>query len=1454
LMWCCLDNEGNSNQEEPVPVISLNRRFFEWDDKEPPDPEIRLAFGLEEGGVGWDELLLKRRVVILAEAGSGKSTEMAERARITAASCRYSFHATVEDVGRDGLEQALSVSGQESLNAWRASNEEAWFFIDSVDEAKSGGIRLEKVVRRLADGIHGAEQRAHIILSGRITDWEFRKDLESLKRWLPVSSKVSKSEATAEEELLRIIRQERRRDEAPPPSELPFVARMAPLDRERVRLFAQGMSTPNLDRFLEAVEIANLWHFARRPLDLDWLVRFWQSEGRLSSLAEMVERSISERLKETNTDRAREDTLDSAAARHAVERVGAAMVFGRQATIAIPDSEVTFTSDSPLDLSDVLPDWSPENRLLLLSRPVFDPATLGRARFHNDNDSVVRGFLTARWLLRLRRANLSTNALFDLLFARSYGLEVIRPSLTETVAWLSLWDKDVANEVVRRGPLLLLGSGDPATLSPDVRRHALVALAGELTAGDQELLWWDHDKLRRFAQADLGSVVASLWPQYRTNKQVARVLLRIAWLGALKDCAKLAYDAAFDTGLDSTARVFAGRALLVTADEAARKSYAELVMAEESTLPKRMVRDAMVDLFPTLIGVEELLEMLEAMDDSSEETGLGFDSEGPRLVGKLNAPSDLEKLLRGLLTQVGGELGEHAHYPPSKREVTYFPAMAVAALRLLQVGPPDSAPEVAVDAILRICNRWDHGAGIRASANSALKELHRTSARRRTAFWRVAHSLRSSRARQKIDQLWQMEILGYPAGLQIEDVDWLLADGLARGEDDRRLAVDAALTICRSAGEPPGLSWKISSAVSSDAVASEVYREVREPRRPSPEHLEKERELREIESANAAEQAKRDQSWIDFIRELRNDYERIENLRIPAPSGINSDLLDLWRLLNGASSQSRYAIDSVAPLERIAGAEIAAAAQAGLIAYWRNSAPLLRSQRPAKERDTIRSGDLMGLTGVTMEAASVSGWVDRLSFMEATRAAGYATLEINGFPRWMSQLAAAKSAEVRAVLMAEILDEITRTEPVHRDTLHNVAYGDEEIAKLLGPVLLDDLATRAQVPLGALSLILHIIRRGVLQERAPQFIKLGVERFQKEPDVDAAVQYLAAVFSLDPKAAAKVLAARVAPLNADEQATLVDRFLSASFGDSISGSVFNTTDVPAETLDELVRLTFQTHGSVAGRSRPAGVVYRMDENDHADHARIAVFGRFVKTPGAATYQALLRLQRDPNCPIPSARLRELARDRAIQDSENAPWVSSEALAFEQHHETAPRTAKDLRSVLVSRLDDMQHDLLHGDFAQGLTLKSRPKEVDVQNWVADRLRLKQGRAFSVEREPHVINEKEPDVRIRAKATDASVAMEIKVAENWTLKELDDALEVQLCGRYLRASDGRFGVLLLVHQDARRKGWEDTTTATYLSFAEVVARLSARAAVIAGAHHDSPQPEVCVLDVSRLQART
>ena len=112
--------------------IALNRKFIDWQNEEATEFDLDSRWGLPDGKLGWDQLLARRRVVILAEAGSGKSVEMTEQSRLQNMAGRFSFYATVEDVGADGLEDALSIPDRTQLAAWRTSNEPGWFFIDSV--------------------------------------------------------------------------------------------------------------------------------------------------------------------------------------------------------------------------------------------------------------------------------------------------------------------------------------------------------------------------------------------------------------------------------------------------------------------------------------------------------------------------------------------------------------------------------------------------------------------------------------------------------------------------------------------------------------------------------------------------------------------------------------------------------------------------------------------------------------------------------------------------------------------------------------------------------------------------------------------------------------------------------------------------------------------------------------------------------------------------------------------------------------------------------------------------------------------------------------------------------------------------------------------------------------------------------------------------------------------------
>ena len=103
-----------------MPFIQLNRQFVDWGDKDPADAE-RFLVGRLNGSLDWPMLLEKHRVVILAEAGSGKSEELAARAELQRNAGYYAFCTTVQEVARDGLPDCLGADDRKDFEAWKAS-------------------------------------------------------------------------------------------------------------------------------------------------------------------------------------------------------------------------------------------------------------------------------------------------------------------------------------------------------------------------------------------------------------------------------------------------------------------------------------------------------------------------------------------------------------------------------------------------------------------------------------------------------------------------------------------------------------------------------------------------------------------------------------------------------------------------------------------------------------------------------------------------------------------------------------------------------------------------------------------------------------------------------------------------------------------------------------------------------------------------------------------------------------------------------------------------------------------------------------------------------------------------------------------------------------------------------------------------------------------------------------
>ena len=250
-------------------------------------------------------------------------------------------------------------------------------------------------------------------------------------------------------------------------------------------------------------------------------------------------------------------------------------------------------------------------------------------------------------------ANCPRSEVADLLFASTYGVHLVIPSMRQTAAGLSLWTSDIAREVIDRDPRLLMDAGDPASL-------AVVQQVFE----SEDFNIPDRDSLIRFASPEMAPCVRDLWAARGGSPAVREVLLLMIWLGELTSCADLAVAASYGTHTDRYTQVFSGRALMAAAPQLEKRRYAEYVRDHAGTILSVLVSDAVDTLFPAVLSVEDLLLILASVDVTNRSGGLGFDYLGPKLVDRLTSAAEVERLISGVLDRLEAKL-----YPVDEPEV-----------------------------------------------------------------------------------------------------------------------------------------------------------------------------------------------------------------------------------------------------------------------------------------------------------------------------------------------------------------------------------------------------------------------------------------------------------------------------------------------------------------------------------------------------------------------------------------------------------------------------------------------------------------------------------------------------------------------------------------------------------------------------------------------------------------
>lgn len=412
----------------------------------------------------WHQLEEAHRVLILADPGAGKTFEALDRARKLKDRGRKAFFIRIERID-SAFEDAFEVGNRDEFNDWLASNEDGWFFLDSVDEAQLETPRaLEDAIRTFGARILPARERAHIFITSREDAWQALSDRTLVEQHLPYGAPPA-NETRANEG-----------DEKREP--VLKIFRLDGLKRDEIKLFASYYSVGDVNAFLAAIERGNLKTLAERPFDLKALIAKWHADRDFGGRLEVLRRLVELQLAPLSTGAA-EVRLDAAKALSGIRALAAAVTMTGKTVICCPDGTPSLDR---IDPREVLPGWLDEELDAVLRLGVFDDIVYGSVRFRHRE---IRELLTAEWAKELVDRPGRREAVENLFFRSLYGEAVIVPRLRPTLAWLILLDEPIRERALALDAEIATEGGDPSQLPLPVRRTILRDIV-ERIADEQE--------------------------------------------------------------------------------------------------------------------------------------------------------------------------------------------------------------------------------------------------------------------------------------------------------------------------------------------------------------------------------------------------------------------------------------------------------------------------------------------------------------------------------------------------------------------------------------------------------------------------------------------------------------------------------------------------------------------------------------------------------------------------------------------------------------------------------------------------------------------------------------------------------------------------------------------------------------------------------------------------------
>ena len=1390
---------------------------------------------------GWDGLLRSKRILIISEAGAGKTHECrAQRQHLWDAG-EPAFVLELATLATSDVRAMLDHDEEKRLDAWLASQSDvATFFLDSIDELKLSLGSFEQALKRLNKAIAGQLARARIVITTRPVPF----DEQLARRLLEVPSQPE-TEANGDS-FAQVAMQGRanrqKADQDGVPADWRTVALM-PLSDEQIAEFARSHGVDDPQALLDDLQRRNAQEFARRPQDLLELCADWRDFKRIRTHREQVASNIRIKLKPRD-DRPEPAELSVDKAIDGASRLALAMMTTRRLTIRHSAEADAGGEKAALDPAIILSDWSTDERKALLERALFGFASYGRVRFHHRS---VAEYLAAERIHAIRAGGMTARAIKRLIFAETKGKTIVRPSMRPMAGWLALAD-DMIFELLRdHEPAVLLTDGDPESLTLAQRTQALRAYVERYGQGGWRGLSVPHIQIHRFASAELSDEINRLWANGIENPEIREILLNLVETGRIVGSEGIAYATAFDTTVSRIERIAALDALIAI-DDPRMDELTTSIAHDPTRWPDDLTRGTVPRLFPKYLSVERLCLILARVEEKKRNVG-DLSWQLPRLIA--NAEMDqatLEALRDGLSELVATGLRWQAEWPHITADRPHLAnALAATCVRGLRGEVTEDWLRASVLAV-RLPHR-DHGNDdVLTQLKSALAVL--PAAQNAELFWADDALLQSL---HPATDPWKRyaKIVFHEGPTQINaerDGAWIeaaLAD-VTRQLADRAMLLESAMRLA-----PSRDAWRDHLLGLKNLVADQPGLLAAIDERLKPSEQDKDLKRWEIEDAKRKKQrdrreAKSHASWIMFWREVADQPDKA----FSAERGGNTTW-NLWRAMSQAGDDSRESGWNRRFIEANFGTETADRLRLALMEQWRNDRPTLGSERPDDEKNTYLVRWQLGLAAIYAEAEDPA-WATKLSDDQAKLAARYAPIELNGLPLWMEALAAAHPSAVDATLGKELSLELASTAGAqwHSMLLQSIGHAPDAVVAAFLPRLRawleadGDIAGHNEDKDGAaqrLGRVVDILMKHGDVETLSHLRARADQRLRENIPASFAHVWQPTLMRLDASAGVEALENRIAGVQPSQRSEAVAWFASL-FGDRHDGiNLSNPLFTPAILL-RLLRLSYH-HVRLADDVTHEGS-YSPDERDHAERGRNAIVSAIFEADGEEGWAAKLEMAADPLCEHFKDRILAVAEEHWAGEIDAVALDDAQAVALDKTGEAPPATNEAMFAVMLDRLDDMD-DLLLRDVSPREAWAGITEERVMRREIARELSHYANGLYKIDQEAATADEKETDIRLRSTISAHEAIIELKLADGRTARDLRDTLKDQLVTKYMAAETSRSGCLLITLAKGRQ--WDHPDTGSRIGFDELMSLLRDEAASIVASLGGTLRLHVHALDL-------